>query len=74
MGNPESAVIVGGSHAAVQLVISLRQSGWNGDITVISEESYMPYQRPPLSKAYLAGDSSDDSWPCAHLQHTKNSM
>ena len=60
MGNPESAVIVGGSHAAVQLVISLRQSGWNGDITVISEESYMPYQRPPLSKAYLAGDSSDE--------------
>ena len=60
MSNPASAVIVGGSHAAVQLMISLRQSGWDGDITVISEEPYMPYQRPPLSKAYLAGDSSDD--------------
>ena len=56
----QKCIIVGASHSAVQLMISLRQSGWGGDITVISEEPYMPYQRPPLSKAYLAGDSSDD--------------
>jgi len=53
-------VVIGGSHAAVQLAISLRQNGWDGGITVISEENHMPYQRPPLSKAYLAGDSSKE--------------
>jgi len=60
MGNTGSAVVIGGSHAAVQLAISLRQNGWDGGITVISEENHMPYQRPPLSKAYLAGDSSKE--------------
>jgi 3-phenylpropionate/trans-cinnamate dioxygenase ferredoxin reductase subunit len=60
MSNPESAVVIGGSHATVQLIISLRQNGWEGDITVVSEEPHMPYHRPPLSKAYLAGDSSED--------------
>lgn len=60
MSNPESAVVIGGSHATVQLIISLRQNGWEGDITVVSEEPHMPYHRPPLSKAYLAGDSSEE--------------
>ena len=60
MSNSQSAVIIGGSHAAVQLVISLRQNGWEGQITVVSEEPHMPYHRPPLSKAYLAGDSSKE--------------
>jgi 3-phenylpropionate/trans-cinnamate dioxygenase ferredoxin reductase subunit len=56
----EHAVIVGASHAAVQLMISLRQQGWIGQITVISEEFYMPYQRPPLSKGYLSGDLAEE--------------
>ena len=56
----KSAVIIGGSHAAVQLVISLRQNGWNGIITVISDEPYLPYQRPPLSKAFLSGSSREE--------------
>ncbi|MGB2315242.1 MAG: NAD(P)/FAD-dependent oxidoreductase, partial [Porticoccaceae bacterium] len=56
----KSAVIIGGSHAAVQLVISLRQNGWNGIITVISDEPYLPYQRPPLSKAFLSGSSHEE--------------
>ena len=60
MSNSQSAVIIGGSHAAVQLVISLRQNGWEGQITVVSEEPHMHYHRPPLSKAYLAGDSSEE--------------
>ena len=55
-----SAVIVGGSHAAVQLVISLRQNGWDGTITVVSDEPHLPYQRPPLSKAFLSGDSGEE--------------
>ncbi|MCP9271222.1 NAD(P)/FAD-dependent oxidoreductase [Mycolicibacterium arenosum] len=51
---PERAVIVGASHAGAQLVASLRQEGWTGEIVLIGNESALPYQRPPLSKAYLA--------------------
>ncbi|NVJ59096.1 MAG: NAD(P)/FAD-dependent oxidoreductase [Gammaproteobacteria bacterium] len=48
-------IIIGGSHAGGQLALSLRQEGWTDDIIVISNEAYYPYQRPPLSKALLAG-------------------
>ena len=51
-------VIVGASHAGAQLAASLRQEGWAGDIVLIGDESALPYQRPPLSKAYLAGKST----------------
>lgn len=53
-----SAVIIGGSHAAAQLSVSLRQEGWQGDIFIISDEPYLPYHRPPLSKTFLSGDKS----------------
>ena len=52
------AVILGAGHAAAQLVTSLRQQGWQGDITLVGDEPVLPYQRPPLSKAYLAGQMS----------------
>lgn len=52
------AVILGAGHAAAQLAPSLRQQGWQGDITLVGEEPVLPYQRPPLSKAYLAGQMS----------------
>ncbi|CAN5214934.1 FAD-dependent oxidoreductase [soil metagenome] len=52
------AVIVGASHAGVQLATSLRQEKWSGEIVLVGDESTAPYQRPPLSKAYLAGKSS----------------
>lgn len=54
----QTCVIVGASHAAGQLVTSLRQKGWQGRIIVIGEEPYLPYQRPPLSKDFLAGEKS----------------
>jgi 3-phenylpropionate/trans-cinnamate dioxygenase ferredoxin reductase subunit len=54
-------VIVGASHAAAQLATSLRQKGWAGPIRMISEEGRLPYQRPPLSKAFLAGETGADS-------------
>ncbi len=56
----EHAVIVGASHAAAQLGASLRQGGWEGKISIVGEEAIAPYQRPPLSKAYLAGDKHSD--------------
>ena len=49
-------IIVGGGHAAGQVSASLRQEGFDGPITIIGDEPHPPYQRPPLSKAYLAGD------------------
>jgi 3-phenylpropionate/trans-cinnamate dioxygenase ferredoxin reductase subunit len=51
-------VIVGGGHAAAQLSVSLCQQGWDGSITVLSDELSLPYHRPPLSKDYLSGEKS----------------
>ncbi len=55
-----SVIIVGGGHAAGQAAASLRQEGYEGAITIIGEEPHPPYQRPPLSKQYLAGEQSID--------------
>ena len=56
MGAPnESVLIVGGGQAAAQLVVSLRLGGHSGRIALVSDENAPPYQRPPLSKQYLAG-------------------
>lgn len=52
----ESVLIVGGGQAAAQLAVSLRLGGYEGGITLVSEEATLPYQRPPLSKQYLAGE------------------
>jgi len=49
-------VIVGAGHAAGQAAASLRQEGFDGEIVIIGEEPHIPYQRPPLSKQYLAGE------------------
>jgi 3-phenylpropionate/trans-cinnamate dioxygenase ferredoxin reductase subunit len=50
-------VVVGAGHAAGQLAVSLRQQGFDGSIQVIGEEPQPPYQRPPLSKGFLAGET-----------------
>src|SRR3954469_8323843 len=52
---PESLVIIGAGQAAAQAIQSLRAEGFAGPITLIGDEAYAPYQRPPLSKAYLLG-------------------
>jgi 3-phenylpropionate/trans-cinnamate dioxygenase ferredoxin reductase subunit len=56
-----SVIVVGGGHAGAQLVTSLIQSGHAGRITLISEEPYVPYQRPPLSKGLLTGEILSES-------------
>ena len=53
-------LIIGASHAAAQLATSLRQEGWQGQITMMGDEPYLPYHRPPLSKTFLAGDKEID--------------
>jgi 3-phenylpropionate/trans-cinnamate dioxygenase ferredoxin reductase subunit len=46
-------VIVGGGMAGARAIVSLRANGWEGPITLIGEETLLPYDRPPLSKAML---------------------
>ena len=53
-------LIVGGGHAAGQGAASLRQSGYDGELIVVCDEPHIPYQRPPLSKQYLAGEHGLD--------------
>ena len=52
----DSVVIAGAGHAAGQVVSSLRQHGFDGRIVLVGDEPWLPYQRPPLSKKYLAGE------------------
>ena len=53
-------VIIGAGHAAGQAAASLRQAKFEGPITIIGDEAHAPYQRPPLSKQYLAGTQLAD--------------
>ncbi|WP_375464863.1 NAD(P)/FAD-dependent oxidoreductase [uncultured Methylobacterium sp.] len=48
-------VIVGGGQAGFQVAASLREAGFSDPVTLVGDEPGLPYQRPPLSKAYLAG-------------------
>jgi len=56
-----SVVIIGAGHAGFQVAASLRQEGYDGKITLIGDEPGLPYQRPPLSKAYLLGKITETS-------------
>ncbi len=49
-------IIVGAGQAAYSTASSLRQWGYDGQLVILGDESALPYQRPPLSKAYLLGD------------------
>src|SRR5579872_6054178 len=51
----ERFVIVGAGQAAAQAVATIRAEGFAGTLTLVGEEPYIPYQRPPLSKTYLMG-------------------
>ncbi|ANZ35109.1 hypothetical protein BBK82_02520 [Lentzea guizhouensis] len=53
----ESVVVVGAGQAGCQVAVSLREQGHRGPITIVGDEPAKPYQRPPLTKAYLAGET-----------------
>src|SRR6202012_5765508 len=57
----QGVVIVGAGHAGFQVAASLRQSGYKDRVVLINDEAHLPYQRPPLSKAYLKGTGGPDS-------------
>jgi 3-phenylpropionate/trans-cinnamate dioxygenase ferredoxin reductase component len=52
--------IIGAGQAGFQVASSLRQEGFDGRVALIGDEPGLPYQRPPLSKSYLAGESGFD--------------
>lgn len=58
-----SVVIIGGGQAGLQVADSLRSGGYQESITVIADEPGLPYQRPPLSKDYLAPEGSPAPLP-----------
>jgi 3-phenylpropionate/trans-cinnamate dioxygenase ferredoxin reductase subunit len=49
-------VIAGAGHAAGQVIASLQQHKFDGQVVLVGDEPYLPYQRPPLSKKFLAGE------------------
>lgn len=52
----EKIVIIGGGHAGFQLSHSLRKDGFSGELVILEQQREYPYQRPPLSKAYLSDE------------------
>ena len=60
---PPVVAIIGAGQAGFQAGASLRDAGFAGRVILIGDEPVLPYQRPPLSKSYLAGQSgADDLW------------
>ncbi len=57
---PESIVIVGAGLAGAKAAQALRERGYDGRVGLIGDEAELPYERPPLSKGYLAGQASFD--------------
>jgi len=57
MDKSSTLVVIGAGHAGSELACGAREAGWPGRIVLIGEEPHLPYHRPPLSKACLAGDT-----------------
>src|SRR5690242_14656642 len=55
---PGGVVIVGGGLGGAKTAEALRAQGFGGPITLLADEDELPYERPPLSKSYLTGDSA----------------
>jgi 3-phenylpropionate/trans-cinnamate dioxygenase ferredoxin reductase subunit len=60
MSDRSDVLIIGAGQAGAQAALSLRQEGFAGSIRMVGAESDLPYERPPLSKDYLAGDRPAD--------------
>lgn len=60
MSAPRNVVIIGGGLAGAKTTEALREQGYVGDVALVAAEEHPPYERPPLSKDYLAGRASFD--------------
>lgn len=54
-------IVIGASHAGIAFVDAMRRNGFAGELVLLDRQVGQPMERPPLSKAFLAGDGSDDS-------------
>jgi len=52
-------LIVGGGQAGAQAIDTLRREGFTGRLVLVGDEPHLPYQRPPLSKKFLAGELTE---------------
>jgi 3-phenylpropionate/trans-cinnamate dioxygenase ferredoxin reductase component len=59
----ERLVVVGGGPAALEAVRAYRDGGADGEVVLVSGDEYLPYNRPPLSKDFLRGESQEDDLP-----------
>jgi 3-phenylpropionate/trans-cinnamate dioxygenase ferredoxin reductase subunit len=60
MSNHDPIIIVGAGHAGVEAASALRAEGYQGGIILLSDEPHLPYQRPPLSKAYMKRELTEE--------------
>lgn len=72
MDQNKQLVIVGTGCGAVELAFSARAGGWTGPITMVGEDPSLPYHRPPLSKAYLAGETAEEALHLRSLDAYEN--
>ena len=70
----QKIVIVGAGQAGVELAVSLRQNGFAGSVTLVGEETELPYQRPPLSKDFLKGDGRNPLLLKGEVVYTRDSI
>ncbi|MDP3406391.1 MAG: FAD-dependent oxidoreductase [Brevundimonas sp.] len=61
MSSPDRVLIVGAGHAGGSVAAQLRTNGFEGRIVLVGDEPVAPYQRPPLSKAWLKGEADLDA-------------
>ena len=54
-------LIIGGGQAGCMVAINLRKQKFKGSITIVTDEAYFPYQRPPLANGFLTGTNKADS-------------
>ncbi|NKF24021.1 NAD(P)/FAD-dependent oxidoreductase [Solimonas marina] len=59
--NKADVLIIGAGQAGGEVASSLRQQGFEGSITLLGDEAYLPYRRPPLSKTFLSGEATLES-------------
>ena len=52
----DRVIVIGAGHAAGQLSARLRAEKYAGEVVIVGDEPVLPYQRPPLSKAYMSGE------------------
>ncbi|NCX28548.1 MAG: hypothetical protein EBX20_07770, partial [Rhodobacterales bacterium] len=51
-----TTIVIGAGQAGAEVASKLRDEGYEDRIVLVGQENYMPYQRPPLSKKYMAGE------------------